>query len=364
MGYDGIQFGNRVDNFNERKLHAKVVDNILSSRVYFSRLMGMAKPFSGKTYDYTVKVVDSGLGEYFSGLETLNTAASDTTIGLSFAHAAFTQPIVIPLVDAMANTGPEATIDLGLFKTEEAAAEAVQNLGSVIYSSVGTSNQPLGLEAIVDDGTNYGTYGGQSRSTYTMLKSTVTASGGSLTLTKLATLEDAISAAGIDTETPNINVTTKTIWSLYERLLVPAVRAEYATVGYNALAVRGDSIVKKAELKGGAGFTALTYRGNPVIKDDACTSGIWYMLNERYLEWRGRTMVPDKFKAILEKIDLGTPSTAEGVMAAPSKYHGFFYQKEMMVPNQAGLVARYYVFGQLMSSQPRRHGKLTGVTTV
>lgn len=363
MASDGIAVNNRVDTTTERKLNAKVVDNVLNSRTYFSRLMGMGKPFTGKTYDYTIKVTDSGLGEFFAGLETLSSSASDTTITLSYAHTAFAQPVVLPLLESMANTGPEATIDLDVFKLEEAVAESTQRLGSAAYGS-GSGNQPLGLAAIVDDGTSVSTIGGQSRSTYTQLKSTVTASGGTMTLAKLGTLHDSASAAGINTEEPTIHVTTKSIWSLYEQLLTPQVRAEYSSVGYDRLPIRGDVVVKPGELKGGAGFTALTYRGIPVIKDDAATSGVWFMLNENYLDWRGRTIVPDKFKGQISKVDLGTPRTIEGVAAAPSNYNGWFFQELQMLPNQAGMIGRYYVIGQLMTSQPRRHAKLTGITGI
>ena len=48
--------------------------------------------------------------------------------------------------------------------------------------------RPLGLAALVDDGTSVSTIGGISRSTYTTLKGTVTASSGTLTLAKLDTL--------------------------------------------------------------------------------------------------------------------------------------------------------------------------------
>ncbi len=359
----GIAVHNRVENTTERKLNAKVVDNVLNSRTYFSRLMGMGKPFMGSTYDYTIKIEDSGLGEFYTGLETLNSSASDTTITLSYAHTAFAQPIVLPMLESFANTGPEATIDLDLFKIEEAAAEAVQKLGAAIYGT-GSGDQPLGLEAIVDDGTNVATIGGQSRTTYSQLDSTVTASGGTLTLGKLGVLEDAVSAAGSDTETPNINVTTKTIWSLYEQLLHPQVRNEYATIGYPVLGVRGNSIQRTPTIEGGNGFTVITYRGKPVIKDDAATSGVWYMLNERYIEWRGRSVVPDKFKGQITKVSLGAPKTIEGGNFMPSEYNGWFFQELQIMPNQAGMVGRYHVIGQTMTSQPRRHGKLTGITGV
>jgi hypothetical protein len=364
MAYDGIQYNNRVDNFTNRKLYTKVVDNILSSRTYASRLMGMSKEMVGKTWDYTVKVVDSQSGEFFVGLETLNSAASDTTITLSYAHTAFAQPVVSIMLESFANQGPTGVIDLDAYKYEEAVAEAVQKLGTALYG-IGNANQPLGLGAIVDDATDVGTIGGQSRSTYTNLKATRTAFGGALTLAKLATLEDNIVAAGIQTEEPNLNLTTKTVWSLYEQLLSPQVRADYSSVGYNAISLRGDSVMKTADLKGAAGFTSLSYRGKPVIKDDACTSGNWFMLNERYFEFRGRTAVPEKYKGKIEAISFGDNNIIEGVGKADMpKSNGWFFMPHMMLPNQAGQIARVFVIGQTTASQFRRQGRGTGITTV
>jgi len=365
MAYDGIQYGNRVDNFTERKVYAKVADNVLNSATYGARLMGMGKKFVGKTMDFTVKVTDSGLGEFFTGLETLTTSASDTTITMSFAQTGFAQPVVSIMMDSFANSGEAQTISLDQYKLEEAEGEASSRLGTAAYGT-GSGNQPLGLEAHIDDGTNAPTIGGQSRTTYTNLRSTVTASGGTISLSKLATLEDTISASGSDTETPNVNLTTKTIWSLFEQLLQPTVRADYQAIGYPRLSVRGDSIVSQADLQGNAGFTVLTFRGKPVIKDDKCTSGVWYMINERYLFWAGRTEVPEAYKDYLEKISLGDRKTVEGVMSQyklPST-NGWFFQKRMMLPNQAGMVGRIYVIGQVVGNQPRRHGKLTGVTGI
>lgn len=362
---DGINPNARINPTTERKLYKKVVDNVLSSRTFMARVMGNGKPFNGKTYDIPIKVTDSGLGEYFAGLEALSTAASDTLIELSYAHAAFAQPVVSVMLESFANSGPEQSIDLDVYKLEEAVAESVQSLGTAMFGT-GTANQPLGLEAHVDDGTNAGTIGGQSRTTYGVLDGTVTASGGTLSLAKLATLESAIASAGNVTEYPTLHLTTKTVWDLYERLLQPNVRAEYSSIGYPALALRGNAVNRsRAELKGGAGFTALSYRGIPVIADEACTSGVWYMLNERYLEWRGRTIVPSKYSGVLEKVSL-TGKTMEGVAAeikAPSDA-GWFFQKMQAMPNQAGMIGRFYVIGQMVGSQPRRQGKLTGITGV
>lgn len=361
MSYDGQQFGNRVDTLTQRKLYAKVVDNILNSATLGSKLMSAGQEFMGKTADYTVKIVDSAQGQFVAGLETLNSAASDTTVTMSFAQAAFQQPVVFAMTDAFANSGSTGVINLQSFKMDEAAGEAKNRIGRAFYGT-GTGNQPLGLGAIVDDGTTVASIGGLSRSTYSSLAATVTASSGTISLSKMATLFDNCSAAGIESEEPTLAVTTKTIWSLVEGLLFPSVRSNYDV----ALPVRGagNQMVSKSALRGMAGFTALTYRGIPIIKDDACTSGSFYMLNENYLKWLGRNLVPREFEGVIEKVDLGVPSTVEGVMAAPYSTYGFFHQKEQMVINQGALIGRIWVFGQLVSDQPRRHGVLTGVTGI
>ena len=361
MAYDGIQYGNRVDNFSERRLHAKVVDNILSTPTYWSRVMGKGKPFLGKTEDVTVKISQDTQGEFVTGLETLNSAAANTTISLSYAQTAFTQPKVSVMLESFANTGATATIDLDAYKYEEAAAEALQRYGSTIYAD-GTANRPNGLGNIVLDS---GTIGGQSRSTYSQLAATVTSWSTTLTLAKMATLYDTISSGS---DVPNIGVTTKTVWSLYEQLLTPNVRASYNEVGYDKVPVRGDYAVKASDLKNAAGFTSLSYRGMPIIKDDFCTSGYMYFLNEKYFDWKGRSIVPDEYKNFLTKVNLGTAKAAEGTgfdaLDMPSEYNGWFYQKPLMLPNQAGTIARFWVIGQMVAKGFRRSGVGTGITSV
>ena len=362
----GITNTTRVEATTHRKIHAKVVDNVLSSRTYWARLNGMGKSFTGKTFDIPIKVTDSGEGEFYTGLETLNSAASDTVIELSYAHTGFAQPVVSILLESFANSGPEQAISLDQFKLDEAVGEATQKLGTAAFST-GTGDQPMGLGGQVDDGTDVATIGGQSRTTFSVLDSTRTASGGTLSLSKLATLHSAVSAAGIESEEPNIGVTTKTVWDLYEQLLSPQVRASYASVGFDALPVRASTsagAVRRSELKGASGFTALSYRGIPIIKDDAATAQNLFLLNEKYLFWAGRTSVPEKYRGQLEAVNLGTPSTTEGVMAAPTGSHGWFFQKLQMMPNQAGMIGRYHVVGQIIGTQPRRQGRLTGITGV
>lgn len=362
--YDGIQYGNNVDNFNERKLHGKVVDQIQNAPTLYSRIQSKGEPMEGKTMDYTVDVVADTQGEFFTGLETLNMSYVTTTITLSYAHTAFTQPKVGKMLDAFANTGATATINLDVFKYEKAAAEALQRLGSAIYAD-GTANRPNGLGIIVLDS---GTIGGQSRSTYPVLNAINTPSGGTLTLAKLATLDDNTRAASLMGSTTNIGVTTKAVWSLYESLLQPNVRADYASAGNPKLGIRAMTATRGGSANDGAGFLAIEHRGKPIIADDFATPGVLFYLNEDSFGWVARSIVPDNYRGIVEKVNLGTMTAYEGVGAQsldlPSEYNGWFYQKDMIMPSQAGTIGRFYVIGQFATWEPRRNGKLTGITGV
>lgn len=373
FSYDGIQYNNRVDNFGNRDLYNKVVDQVLNSATYYSRMVSQGEPFEGKTQAVTMDVLQDTQGQFFTGLETLNSAASNTTITLEFAQTAFTQPVVSIMVESFANQGSiGGVIKLDTFKFEKAAAQSLVALGSSIYGT-GSAAQPLGLTAIIDDGTNVGTIGGQSRSTYPVLDSTITAyASGKLTLATMATQYDNAIASGLAEETPNIGLTTKTVFSLYEQLLTPNVRAMYEEVGYDRVQLRSKYGQRNdATLRNSAGFTALTYRDLHVMRDDqaaTAASGVLWFINEDYIKWHGRDSVPEEYKDVLEKVDFGTLSAYEGTGAMnldlPSSYHGWYYQKPLTIPDQAGRIARFYVIGQTVPHAFRRHTKGTGITGV
>lgn len=365
---DGIQFGNRVDNTTYNKINAKVVDQVLNSRTYAARLLSMGKPFNGKTMDFPIKVVYANQGEFFTGIETLTSSATDTTVALSYAHTAFHQPAVSIMLESFANSGEQQAIDLDTFKMDEAIAEAIQSWGNAIYNA-GISNQPDGMEVGFDNATNASTIGGQSRSTYTSLKAQVQSfTSGILSVANLDTLYDLTIASGAESEEPNIHVTTKTNWTLFGQLLNPQIRSNYTYGGGSVLPLRGNEIGTKSDLGGQVGYSVLAYRGRPIIRDDACVANTWYMGNERYYGWRGRTTVPPRYAQYLQRVDLGKNSTIDGLPAsadyAPPSNVGWFFQNFLQLPEQAGQIARLYGIGQICFWQPRRLGKGQNITTL
>lgn len=366
---DGIAVPSRVDVLGNRQLYTKVVDQILNFPSLYSRQISQGKPFLGKTEDVTYDISADTQGQFFTSLETLSSSAVSTAVTGSFAHTAYTQPIVSIMLESFANAGSLGIINLDTYKYEKAAATALVTLGAAAYGG-GTANQPLGLLALDDDGTNIATIGGLSRSTYTALVSTLTAySGGKLTLSTMATQYDSANAPGASDESPNVGWSTASIFSNYEALLTPSVRQSYRDVGYDKMRTRDKYAARnQGELKSAAGFNALSYRDTYLIRDYYSTAQMLWFINEGYIDWLGRSEIPAEYEDTLEKVDFGTMSAYEGTGAiavdAPSEWNGWFYQKPLTIPDQAGRIARFYCIGQNVPRSFRRHSKGTGIIGV
>jgi hypothetical protein len=206
---------------------------------------------------------------------------------------------------------------------EEAKESLKDKYNTQLYSDgTGNSSKDLtGLHAAIDDGTNVATYAGIDRSTYTWWKANYTASVGSLMLSDLATMFDSCKSGQ---KSPTIMATTETIWSAYEALLQPQVRMTAQANGY----VTGDG-----------GMKALSFRAAPMIADEYCTSGQIFFLNENTLNLY--YMKHPKF---------------------PTDSRGFAVSKMREPINQDGEVGYIFNYSQLVCDEPRKNGRLVGVT--
>ncbi len=358
-GGDGIAYGARVGHFNYEKELAQVIDVVLNSTTLASRALYNAENFNRATLLKTLKVGRRTQGQWVSGLEPLNASADNVTIQMQFNRTLYAAPKVSILAEAFARQYDSA-IDFDQFEYEDVIDEVVQDLSAAIVSGTGTGAQPISLDVICDDGTNYSTIGGVSRSTYTSLAGTNTNFSGTGSLSKLATMYSAISDTGPN-ETPTVIGTTFSVFDLIESLYTPTVRHEYGFLpvgGKYPVAHKADGM--------GNGFQTLDWRGIPILRDKAIATGVGYMLNENYVCWYGDDKAPAKYAQYLQKISLGTGGVKEGQSAdmRPSDFHGFFYQKDQMMPNQGGMLGRVWLSGQLVSFQPRRQGRFYGFTGV
>lgn len=211
---------------------------------------------------------------------------------------------------------------------------------SNILGTGNNSKDPLGLAALVDDGNAVSTIGGQSRSTYTTLQSTVTASSGTLTLAKVDTLWINVSSGS---QNPTAIYVTEAVFNFYGQLLRPQER-----ITKDASSMKG--------MTGGTGFTALEYNGKPILKDEKATTGIFAMVNENYVDWYALPFFgakPVSYKSQVKGNDYEAPIGL-----------GFSWSDWIKPANAGSVVGHIYFGGQFITNNPKRHGKMTSITGI
>lgn len=349
-----MAFGNRVTTTTQDKIMPKVVDTILNGNVFATRMLAKAETWRGEKLKFPIKFEKNATGTSFSGFDTFSTNATNNRINIEFDPKFYQISVALPLDELSVNATEDKVIDLAKVECASAAQDMADDIGTIMYSD-GTGNSSkdfLGLQAIVDDGTTAATYGGQTRATYTTLNSTVTASGGILTLAKMSTLYNAASSGS---QTPTLGLVTEAVFNFYETLLQPNERIAVVTDTVKSRQRKG--LNSGAGHVGGTGFTGLYFKGFPILADEKCTSGVMYFVNEDFLNWYALPVFgtqPIKYKS----------SDIEGNDYSETMGLGFSWTDWVVPTNSASLVAHIYLGGQLISENPKRHAKLTGITSV
>lgn len=336
---------NRVSNATKNYLMPKLVEGVLTGNIGISYFLVRAKKWMGAQHEVPFKYSKNTNGGSFSGFDLLNTAAVDNTIKLTF-DAKFNEiSVVLPKSDLALNDTEEKVANLMERQVMSDAYDLADTIGTQFYAD-GTGNggkDLLGLNAIVDDGTSVATIGGQARATYTALKGTVTASGGTMTLAQLYTLWDTVSEGA---QEPTLILTTKTVRSLYNQLLEPKERYMLP-------------VSSKDKLFMTTGAEQLSFRSAPVVADSKCPSGTLYMLNENSFEFRALTKWP-----MAETINYNVAAMDGEPSASVPKGLGFHWSGWTKPVNQEAVVGRVIHAGNFVTMNPRYNGKLTGVTGI
>ena len=338
-----MAFGNRLTSVTQDKILPAVVDTILNSNVLAQRMLRKAKRWSGEQMKFPVKLSKNTTGTSWSGFDTFSTSATDNRNKLVYDPKFQQITVALPLDELSANQTDAKVLDLAAVEMTTAAFDMSDDIGTEFYAD-GTGNSSkdfLGLEALVDDGTNVATIGGLSRSTNTTLKGTTTASGGTLTLAKMSTLYNAAASGSIK---PTAAYCDETIFNLYEQLLQPQERIDKG------------SDFRNGEFVGGTGFTALMFRGIPVLADEKATAQTLYMVNENFMHWYALPVAETEAVKFRPQDIKGTPQGVEGL--------GFSWSGWIKPANQAAIISHIYLGGQLLTDNPKRHAKLTGITGV
>lgn len=249
--------------------------------------------------------------------------------------------------DILSNNTAAKVLDLTKVEMQSRAQDLADGIGTMLWSDgTGSANKDiLGLGAIVDDGTSVSTIGGLSRSTYTTLKGTVT-TAATLSLATMRTLYNTIADA---TVAPTRSYTDYPTWALYEQLLQPQ-----------------EKIFKEVNIvpnyKGYEGFSGLMYAGMEIVPDRKATSGALVFLNENYLDFYGLDADLAAFEGS-KKVDVA------GKLFAGNQYNevsnlGFYWTGFIKTTSQFAFNSFIVLAGNLITDNPRRHGKLTGITGI
>lgn len=348
-------FSEAVTSVTRSYIVPKVYDTISKGSPVLMKLLQNAKPWkTGVKYEVIIKYQDSTNGGNTGIADKLDTDRQNVRTKMEFTPKMAYKPVVVANIETTLNQGDEQVIDLLEAEFDSQAQSLMQVMASNLWTGTGVGNSWDSIYNAADDGTNFSTYGGLSRTTYPTIKGYYLAAAGALTLAKMATAYDAVT---VGNDTPDIIATTKALWSTYESLLQPTVRAGYTQNGYPKMNAFG--MVPSAQaLAGQAGFDVLFFRGTPVVKDEQVPSGKMFFINTNYFGFKGINVSGLK-QVNFKKSNDGVPMAVPGRI--PST-RGFNFRDMMSPVDQLAEVGHIIYAGNFIAENPRLQGQMVGLS--
>ena len=262
--------------------------------------------------------LDSNGGSY-SGYDTFDTDPSDTLGMAVYNWKAYQQPIVAQAREVLRNSSEERKIDMWMNKVDIAMRSLRDRMNQHAFAgTVGNSGKDMqGIGLLVDSA---GNVGGIDRSSATYWQANETAVSAALaidTSVGMLRMYNNCSTGSGDSATPDAIWTTQILYEAYENLLAPDIRHTSRSMGDGT-------------------FSGLGFKGVPLAWDADCGSGLMYFLrSDSFSAW----IHPERdFKTTeIAKADNGTL-------------------------HQDAYVAHILVWPELAINEPRRNGKLTGIS--
>lgn len=312
---------------------------------------------TGTLYQFPIKYTDTTNGGNMGIADRLDTNRQNVRVQASFSLKAANKPVVVAIAETTVNMGDMQIVDL--LDTEfDSQAQSLMNLmAQNLYSGNGQGNEWDSLANAASDSTLYATYGSLSRSTYPVFSGYYLASTGALTLAKLATADDAVT---IGMDSPDIALTTKSLWSTYESLLTPTVRANFSTAGYPKRNAWGGVASTGNGMGADQGFVYLTFRGTPIAKDEQVPSGQFFLCNTKGFGFVGfnyqdENIMTANFKKTSDAVPSGVPGNVKST-------RGFQFRKMMSPVDQLTKVGYLIYAGNFVATEPRLQGTLNGAS--
>lgn len=317
------------------------VDQILRDNFFFGKILEKVERWNGSQMLQPIKYQQGVASVAFNGFDVLPINQQPVSVNMTFYPTFVATNVALAGSDLSVNRTQMQTLNLMTTMMESRAQDAANDIGNFFQQdgSAYGGKAPMGLAGIVDNGTTLSSYGGLSRSTYSGLNATVTASGGTISLLKTRQLWNSISDGPVR---PDTILTTYDVWAYFEQLLQPFQLNTYT---------------QPKNQQAGAGYTAEYWDGMEIFRDKKVASGNFYFLNTDFLKfyglkwWEGTSVSP-RAKVIEGNV-------YEDSMYAPS---AFTWTGWIKAYNQGAINGFMIMGGQLVCIDPMRNGVLTGVT--
>lgn len=283
----------------------KMVDNIFDSIALLQRFKRNSVYTSvpgGTSIVQPLNYAKNSSGGWYAGSDTLTTTDNDVITAAQYEWAQLYENISITAKDELMNKGPDQVLAFVQQKVKIAETTIADRLGASIYSDGTTSNEIVGLQAIVNTSK---TIGGISQST----NSWWAAQSSADTTMTLASLNTLYSDCSVGSNKPSVIVSDSDEWDRYYNLLSPQQRFQ-------------------DKMTADGGFSSLMFRGAPWIDDAAAPANLVQMLNEKFLHLYYH------------------------------KDRDFVFEDFAKPVNQDVKVAKIYWMGSMGSSNNRMHGKV------
>lgn len=349
----------RLITTTSQRVASFVVDAVHGSSVLVGRSTSKVVPWEMGIYEkQPIQVSDVSTAVDFQGIGNFNTADNTTDVNLQWEAKGLGDSVIIGYAELGLNQTKAQVINLVKRKFDVIRNSLIAAAGSRFYG-LGQGSAIDGLQLSTDAGTYSSSYGALSRTTYgTYINGQVTpAASGVVSFNSIASQIDLCSAAASTLESTNLLLTTKSIWTLVEKLVESKSRGNYDTSRgnlrvspYTPMGVAVD-----AQLVGMGGYESIYFRGIPTVKDDQTPTGLLYTLNENHLEFVSSQI------AYCNAIQMGEEVTKGALEEVVTT--AWQVSAEAKPVNGLGDVRQIAIYGNYVNRNPRRSGVITGITT-
>lgn len=241
-----------------------MVDNVYNNNAVL-QVLATAKELidGGNSIVQPLLVTKSDDGGFYLAADVLNNTQKNFANQVEFLWQNAYEPIQLTRDEERQNSGDEHRIvSLIAAKTKSAEKAISDRLEQGFSTPTANANNLIDLETLVGTGT----LGTVSGSTVTAWQSNVTTSGAFATqgLTDMTTATYLVSGSAT-VDNPTHYITNKTIFQKFEQTRLPLER------------------IANGNLTANAGFTNLSFKGQPVIYGNYIGSGLLFGINMNYI---------------------------------------------------------------------------------